>query len=558
MSKSLFFITIGPVNASIGNSRKMRDMYAGSFLLSYLISKAIEKLKTESIEIIIPVTQTDKVNRGLNFPNKIIAKVENYNDDEKSKLGKDIAEFIQKEFKNICKKVFNEANVELQKEASAQLERYIEIYWLFEDCDDNYIAAYKSLVSKMRSIKNLRQFKQINEPAGRKCSLYHDSNVLFYKEKANGETPKYLCYNTASNVSGKDKCKYSLKPGEGLSAFAFVKRMLDKMENKPTGYSLDINSVAYMLLKSRLKSRIDNWGDLRDEACEAVLDLYNSLEPTEKEYPKDQIELAKEIFKKIEKDKIKITSYYAIVKLDGDNMGDAYNECVDFHEQQELSKRTSEFAYKAQGIAADNKGICIFAGGEDILMFLPVDTLFLAISELYEQYRSIIENDLTFSAGIVVAHFMQPLKDVMSRVYEAEKKAKNHCEEKNSFSIDLIKRSGESVCMVNSFGDNCVNFNTFSDVVKKLYNNDLSHSFLYNLTSVLEKIVVVVDNEEKNHDDEMIKALIAQAVKAKVKDENDGVLETVTSLYEKFDKLSSFINSLKVIDFLSKEGEYGS
>jgi hypothetical protein len=54
----------------------------------------------------------------------------------------------------------------------------------------------------------------------------------------------------------------------------------------------------------------------------------------------------------------------------------------------------------------------------------------------------------------------------------------------------------------------------------------------------------------------MINALIVQAAKSKSKDEKDNISEIVFSLYKSFNKLSSFINSLKVIDFLSKEGKY--
>lgn len=555
MSKSLFFITIGPVKSSINNSRKMRDMYAGSFLLSYLINEVIKELKKMSnVEIIIPSAQSN-IKDGINIPNKVIAKIEGLNAEQKNSFANDISSLIKEKFIAICNQVFDEVNVSINYLALNQLEQFIEIYWLFEEYNDkdDDIFVYEKAVEKMRSVKNLRNFNQINEEPGRKCSLYPDKNAIYYRKKTNGKIPDYMDNKEYTiDITNKQKCTYAFKAGEGLSAYAFVKRMLHTLKNKEElGYKLEISSVAYMLLKSR----IDNLTGLTDESCEALMDLYNDNIPSTEDYSEEQINIAKSLYY-INNNK-KITPYYAIIKIDGDNMGNAFNNCTTYNEQQSLSERTSRFAFKAKKIATYNKGICIFAGGEDILMFLPIDTLFSTVNRLYKEYPEIIGEEFTFSAGIVIAHFMQPLKDVMVRVYEAEKKAKNNCITKNSFAIDVIKRSGEGISITNSFGNKCDNFNAIRDIVIKLCGDELSHSYLYNLISYLEKIIdCKKDNGKIKYDSEMIKALVIQANKIKEEKTRKEISDLVFELYQKFGDLKRFNDSIKIIDFLSKEGIY--
>lgn len=91
MCNSIFYLTIGPVKSTIVNSRKMRDMYSGSLLLSALMTKAIEKLKSmKNVQIIIPYLEEKALqNQKPNVPNKVIATVSIDNEVEKETLGRE-------------------------------------------------------------------------------------------------------------------------------------------------------------------------------------------------------------------------------------------------------------------------------------------------------------------------------------------------------------------------------------------------------------------------------------------------------------------------------------
>ena len=76
MKEYLLLFTIGPVQSFIGNSRKMRDLYAGSFLLSYLILHTCNVVFTSKSNItinrLIPVITPGKTPSA---PNRILLKV---------------------------------------------------------------------------------------------------------------------------------------------------------------------------------------------------------------------------------------------------------------------------------------------------------------------------------------------------------------------------------------------------------------------------------------------------------------------------------------------------
>ena len=50
----MLMFTIGPVQSFIEASRKTEDLWMGSYILSYLIATAMEKVQGDGIEIIYP------------------------------------------------------------------------------------------------------------------------------------------------------------------------------------------------------------------------------------------------------------------------------------------------------------------------------------------------------------------------------------------------------------------------------------------------------------------------------------------------------------------------
>jgi CRISPR-associated protein Cmr2 len=111
---------------------------------------------------------------------------------------------------------------------------------------------------------------------------------------------------------------------------------------------------------------------------------------------------------------------------------------------QILSSRLCTFALHAVRRIVEEKyfGKLIYAGGDDVLALLPVNTVLNCAYELQEQYKKTVNSRATMSAGIVIAHHKYPLSLALKAVRSAEKKAKNKLG-RNAFCVQLITHSGE-------------------------------------------------------------------------------------------------------------------
>jgi len=567
MKEYLLLFTIGPVQSFIGNSRKMRDLYAGSFLLSYLILHTSNVVVTSKSDIIInrliPAIAPDK---APSAPNRILLKV-SFSDDQCVKgrsfitgrlneLSHNMGLEVRSEFKNIYEAIFKKYNIVPKANVLAQLKDFPEVYWAYQEYSDK--DDFEKITSKLQAVKSLRPFSQTAEDSGRKCSLFPEYNAIFYKSQ-NGNKPKYIDPYAIEFAGGKNMF-YALKPGEGLSTLAFIKRMLYCIHDekfKKYQYNTDIISVAYMLLKDRFASDIKGKALLKElcpEAAEAIFDLQNGFVLSEDEYEPKDISAAQELFAFMNGKKI--SPYYAIVKFDGDGMGDLYRICSDT-QQEQLSKDIGKFAGLVPDIMKKYHGMCIYAGGEDFLGFLPTGQAIPAIMELREQFQKTVhhpldaEKKLTFSAGIVFAHLMPPLENVLALTDEMEQMAKNN-PGKDSFAITVSKRSGTEVNVCGRFGEGCETLKDICKISELIRSDILSVSSVYALLSVLDELT-------KNHEqlkEEMLKPLIISSICSQAcKKENDEKnAEKIFALFKQYDcNIHKFIAALEIAAFLGKE-----
>lgn len=202
--------------------------------------------------------------------------------------------------------------------------------------------------------------------------------------------------------------------------------------------------------------------------------------------------------------------YYAILTMDGDHMGEwlsgeheglvnfkdlihpkALEQLVDKEKLLELkypvspslhaaiSKALANFALHCVPSVVENLhyGRLIYAGGDEVLAFIPLTEVLTAARELRALFSGEAElkenntievnlgsdkwsgwidwngqklltmgNKATASIGVAVAHRLHPLRDALRQAREAEDSAKNQYG-RNAICIRWLKRSGEQVQM---------------------------------------------------------------------------------------------------------------
>lgn len=165
-------------------------------------------------------------------------------------------------------------------------------------------------------------------------------------------------------------------------------------------------------------------------------------------------------------DRVAPSPYYAVLVLDGDNMGQwltgRHPRMPTLREMgvtldtgiadrrrplfpalhAELSRRLGALAQELHAVVERHLGRVVYSGGDDLLAFLPLATALPCLSRIRETVREarFLGDRVTISAGMAIAHVHDPLSRTLDLARCAEKRAKNAG--RDSFTVVVDKRSG--------------------------------------------------------------------------------------------------------------------
>lgn len=133
--------------------------------------------------------------------------------------------------------------------------------------------------------------------------------------------------------------------------------------------------------------------------------------------------------------------YYAIFQMDGDSIGEKVGQKQSEEEHRQFSKLLCDFSLNRVPQIVENNylGKIIYFGGDEGVTFVSLEDILAAIEECHQSFEKQI-TDTTACIGAVIAHYEQPLLQVLSEVRQALGRIKDW--EKNGFCIALMKRSG--------------------------------------------------------------------------------------------------------------------
>lgn len=484
MTKYLYIYTIGPVQSFIAQARKTQDIYAGSALLSHLITKAIVFLKqefTEKYTVVFPSEDT------ISKPNRFMAIIEGESENIKKvldSLNNSVKDTLNEIGKNAMSHlVLSESQ---KNEFRVQLHEHIETYWIaLPFKEEEYADVYNEAERLLGAIKNNRSFVYTTE-VGKKCFVSGERNGIISKTEVGGKGGKYL-----------------MKDNERLSAISFVKRTFSNYTFPSTA------EIALQPFLDKLEIQEDKQNISNIISGEYQLLYPENLNETffkKNGYEIDKIQKIKATLQSItnKHPKLNLSSYYAIVRFDGDDMGkwlsgkehEAYfikkENVKEYHLL--LAKLLGDFSKEAQQIS-DKKGRTIFAGGDDFIAFVPLAYLLEVLVELRSKFKELvsdkivnsnflseksIQRELTFSAGVAIARYKSPLSITLKSAKEAEHVAKG-ISNKNTCCINILKGSGNSEQIVVKWDyENIATFKLLSQISTGLYTN-FSNSLLSNV-----------------------------------------------------------------------------
>ncbi len=148
--------------------------------------------------------------------------------------------------------------------------------------------------------------------------------------------------------------------------------------------------------------------------------------------------------------------YLACLSADGDSMGAALSTLGSADEHRAVSRALAEFARGVRAIVEGHAGVQIYAGGDDVLAFVPVDSAVQCADDLRRAFHRTLATAFpgqdaapTLSVGLAIGHTLTPLGELVGRARDALHLAKDGDDlppgdprRRNALGVISDKRSG--------------------------------------------------------------------------------------------------------------------
>lgn len=500
MEKHLLLIHVGPVQEFIATARRSRDLWFGSWMLSEL-SKAAARAVVDQMggTLIFPAPKDIKLlqpNSELNVANKIVANV------EKPPPAKPEEDLIRKAIQTRLAVIWQEVLDKLERQivafnrqnARLQIEDLPEYYWVAVPYDiaqpASYTWARKQAESLLAARKTTRNFSQIGDWAGNepKSSLdgTRESVIPERAYPSDGDSDK----ERQGKIDALYK-NFKARPAERLSGVDILKRNGARGEETGFPSTSHMAALPLMLRLAQQKEMVRPiWqtyvGQLPDIAvkdervpgsfADPVFGTFDGSLLFESRLGEtltgqelvDASHHLQEFLAKAADGAIP-SPYYALLLADGDFMGEFIDTQDSHSKHQTLSQTLGEFAGQVQKIVEEHNGALVYAGGDDVLAFLPLHTVLNCAHTLAETFRRRMQTLLdestradqdklsktklpTLSAGIAVYHHLEPLSDALQSARDAEGRAKS-LKGKNALAVTVAPRGGAPRIVAGKWGE---------------------------------------------------------------------------------------------------------
>ena len=494
----LFLVSIGPVQAFIASARRTRDLWFGSWLLSELSKAAAHEIVNNrpGNSLIFPAPPNEQLQEllkegsELNVANKIVALV----DESPADLGQKVYEAIEGRLNTVRDQVFDNIDDFDRVTAEKQVDDLIEYLWValpFENAD--YVTVRRNLEALMVARKNTRDFKHVSWGSSAPKSSLDGQLESALPEKLYKR--RGLSAQQQQENIKKLYDNYKAGPAEQLSGVDLLKRLGNAGRESHFPSTSHIAALPYLVRLSKLDDPIhvitllDAYvAKIREIA--ALKNLTVMIDTIPKQYADWEhtilgdydgsllfeerlvdivtdttgFEPAKEALRAFYTYvKARPSPYYAILIADGDFMGAAIDaqtkhaKGADRH--REISQVLAGFAKDACEIVKKHVGAPVYAGGDDVLAFMPLHTVLACAKELADKFREELKSfpydgkqSPTLSVGIAVAHHLDALRDALNLARSAEKQAKA-VRGKDALAIRVSKRSGEERAVGGRWGE---------------------------------------------------------------------------------------------------------
>lgn len=500
---AFLFFSIGPVQEFISASRKTKDLFAGSNILSRLSGKVVEIINNNRGEVIFPYTSVNTLN-----PNRIFAEIG-------FDYGKQVAEKAKDEALILWQALVTDAKDKFSVNGDAlwdmlwceQTKNFFEVFYIVHkyDTTKSYGENYRIAEHELGMRKLMRNFEEIKyydfidnvEKLGQpniKCSILpiftalytqkHDTKTFWKNPPFKGSKKIFRKNERLSSIAitkrlfSDNKKSSPIFPSTSIIASGgFYRDVVNKVANddeQGKGLKENINRFVeevekyegdFNLSASNFPSLIER--TRKDIIMQKFLNLYGSWKEAVEDMSDDEkkkITKTETIRREVENlfvemEITKPSKYYAVLLFDGDNMGKwlAGNNpitkqdfSIDAELHKKISKGLSDFSASLTDILERNNhlGKVIYCGGDDVLAFAALDDLLQILDDINSAFIKTAKSvgggleSMSISSGVAIAHENMNLRYVLDNCRNTEQFAKNILS-RDAVAFSILRRSGE-------------------------------------------------------------------------------------------------------------------
>lgn len=493
MNAHLMELSFGPVQSFIASARRSRDLWAGSFILSEIARAAGRALLNAGAELIYPapsrVMRTNP-DEASNLSNVLLAHLPAGMDPRTlAAQAIDAARGWLKQQSLTALGEWQKAGVSVREALwHLQVDDALEAYaaWAeLADAESGYRPAYENLKAAFAARKNTRDFDPMRLP---------DPKL--------GQAPKNSFDGLRESVLPESipvraRRRFGLSQGEQLDALGAIKRVVGRQERFTALTRLAAHdwlealdpearsrlAEAYTpLVELDLATRADG-APFAAFPFDAGLIYPERLARARLEAQDDSVALValaqlEEVLRPLWRQYGRPNPYAALVVADGDKMGAFVDKAQTAADHAEITRAVASFADQVPSIAAKHGGQCVFNGGEDLTVMLPLSRVIAGARELASAFDTAIadvakrllndkyETDRpTLRVGVAIGHVLEPMGVIRQWANAAEKFAKGEegtAQQGNALGLVLHIRSGHEVAVRIRFSDSA-SFQAISD-----------------------------------------------------------------------------------------------
>ena len=506
-----FALTIGPIYDTISSARTTREMWASSYLFSYIVRQLVEQFDHAGMEILLPLhTESDlseKHGAGI-YPDRIIAKmnsctkqsIETIIDDTVEQFSLNIYQHLNSR-NDVVTHSFNVLQSDSAKKVGIQdgikdyLLKYIRLYYLAKELNkgDNIS-------------KNLYPYLDVMDLQPRILPPENFPDSVYF----NKQTGERLSIKTSPLRVFTDLINNSFLIEDGFGKKEHIK---------------SLNEIATVELQRIDGKRYGSFQKLVKEELTETWQLANAFGKKSSEKRDKEEEAMNELRKNFTNEFKAYHNYIAIVQADGDNIGAIIKQMNvadnkgEFNQENNLktfSKMLSSFSDEATKLVVKYGGTPVYMGGDDIFFFAPVacrkdknsdmESIFDLVDILNKKFIEEVRDPATLafnpdikpslSFGISVTYRKFPLYEARNIAYNLMKKAKE-VPDKNTVAITLLKASGHDISFMFAKDEPDI-FNKIIEMTHTRVNTkeNFINSITYKLDS-LKKVLVPVSGDKE-------------------------------------------------------------